>query len=119
MRVGEIGCPMVTLKPLPGPFVARRRSGPPLEGMGMRALLSFLIGCAIAGLVGFSVRAAPPPANYQGLWWNSPPQSESGWGINVAHQGDKIFATWFTYDTAGDGWWLSMTADKTAEGIYS
>ena len=39
--------------------------------------------------------------NYQGLWWASPANSESGWGINFAHQGDTIFATWFTYDTAG------------------
>ncbi len=33
--------------------------------------------------------------NYQGLWWNA---NESGWGINFAHQGDTIFATWFTFD---------------------
>ena len=59
------------------------------------------------------------PANYQGLWWNSPPESESGWGINLAHQGDTIFATWFTYDTAGDGWWLSMTANKIADRTYA
>jgi hypothetical protein len=59
------------------------------------------------------------PVNYQGLWWNSPPMSESGWGLNLAHQGDTIFATWYTYDTAGDGWWLSMTASKIAEGTYA
>jgi hypothetical protein len=40
----------------------------------------------------------PAPANYQGIWWNA---SESGWGINLAHQGDTVFASWFTYDTAG------------------
>ncbi len=43
----------------------------------------------------------------------------SGWGINFAHQGDVIFATWFTYDAAGKAWWLTMTATKTAEGVYS
>ena len=57
--------------------------------------------------------------NCQGLWWAAPPQSESGWGINLAHQGDTIFATWFTYGVGGQNWWLSMTANKTAEGIYS
>ena len=41
------------------------------------------------------------PAAYQGLWWNAPAGSESGWGINFAHQGDMIFATWFTYDAGG------------------
>ena len=39
--------------------------------------------------------------NYQGVWWNAPPGSESGWGINFAHQGDSLFATWFTYDVDG------------------
>ncbi|HJU23971.1 MAG TPA: hypothetical protein VJ891_15805, partial [Casimicrobiaceae bacterium] len=57
--------------------------------------------------------------NYQGLWWASPAGSESGWGINFAHQGDIIFATWFTYDTTGKAWWLSMTATKTAPNVYS
>jgi hypothetical protein len=59
------------------------------------------------------VVAAGPP-NYQGLWWNSPAASESGWGLNLAHQGDTIFATWFTYDVTGKPWWLAMTASKTS-----
>ena len=50
--------------------------------------------------------------NYQGLWWNAPAGSESGWGINFAHQGSVIFATWFTYDTNGRPLWLSMTTNK-------
>ena len=41
--------------------------------------------------------------NYQDLWWNS---AESGWGINLAHQGDTLFATWFTYGAAGRGAWF-------------
>ena len=57
--------------------------------------------------------------NYEGLWWNAPGGSESGWGINFAHQGDVIFATWFTYDATGKAWWLTMTANKSAEGVYS
>jgi hypothetical protein len=56
--------------------------------------------------------------NYQGLWWNSPDFSESGWGLNLAHQGDVIFATWFTYDADGKAWWLTMTAEKTADAVY-
>jgi hypothetical protein len=57
--------------------------------------------------------------NYEGLWWNAPAESESGWGINFAHQGDIIFASWFTYDLTGKGWWLVMTAPKTATNTYS
>jgi hypothetical protein len=67
------------------------------------------------------VIGTPPPtgSNFEGLWWKSPAESESGWGINLAHQGDVIFATWFTYDLTGKAWWLTMSADKTGEGIYA
>jgi len=58
------------------------------------------------------VVAAGPP-NYEGLWWDEA-DSESGWGLNLAHQGNVIFATWFTYDLTGKGWWLSMTANLTS-----
>ncbi len=54
--------------------------------------------------------------NYQDLWWN--PQ-ESGWGVNFTHQGDIIFATWFTYDAARQPWWLIAQLDKVAERVYS
>ena len=57
-------------------------------------------------------------ANYQGLWWHDPAGSESGWGLNLAHQGDTIFATWFTYDTTGKATWFAMTADRTPAGRY-
>jgi serine protease len=57
--------------------------------------------------------------NYQDIWWNAPPGSESGWGINLVHQGDTIFATWFTYDADGRPLWLSMTAQRTSPGTYA
>jgi serine protease len=67
-----------------------------------------------------TVSAAPGPVpNYGGVWWNAPAGSESGWGINIAHQGDVLFVSWFTYDAGGHAWWLSMTANKNADGTYS
>jgi hypothetical protein len=55
----------------------------------------------------------PPPAtfgfNVQGSWWASPAGSESGWGLKVAHQGNTLFATWFTYDADGQPMWLVMS----------
>lgn len=63
--------------------------------------------------------SGPAVANYEGLWWKSPAGSESGWGINLSHQGDVIFATWFTYDANGKAWWLSMTANKVGDKVYS
>ena len=62
------------------------------------------------------VATAPAQANYQGLWWNA---QEGGWGINFAHQGDIVFATWFTYDAHGKPWWLIAVLSRTAEGVYS
>jgi hypothetical protein len=65
--------------------------------------------------------AQPDPAlatNYQDLWWNAPGDSESGWGINFAHEGDTIFATWFTYDHDHTPMWLAATANRTTPGTY-
>ena len=67
--------------------------------------------CAIGGSSG-----AQP--NYQDLWWRTL-GLESGWGMNLTHQGDTIFLTWFTYDTDGQGLWLVATANKTAPGNYT
>jgi len=57
--------------------------------------------------------------NYQDIWWAVPAGSESGWGINFSHQGDIIFATWFTYDAQGKPWWLIAELHKGAAGTYS
>jgi hypothetical protein len=57
--------------------------------------------------------------NYTDLWWNAPAESEAGWGINFAHQGDIIFATWFTYDLQGKPWWLIAELHKMMGGVYS
>jgi hypothetical protein len=73
----------------------------------------------VTGFIGkYNATLATPP-NFQGLWWNAPANSEAGWGINFAHQGDTIFASWFTYDGAGHGAWLVMTATKSGTGTYS
>ena len=59
-----------------------------------------------------------PPVNFSGLWWNAPAGSESGWGLNLTHQDDVIFATWFTYDASGKDWWLAMTANRMPDGTF-
>ena len=56
--------------------------------------------------------------NYQGNWWSAG-AGESGWGLYLAHQGDNLFAGWFTYDSDGTPLWLSATATKTGNGVYS
>ena len=72
-------------------------------------------------LIAYNGAAQGPstPFNFGGLWWNAPGGSESGWGINFAHQGDVIFATWLTYDLAGKPWWLSMTAVNAGGNTFA
>jgi hypothetical protein len=41
--------------------------------------------------------------NYTDLWWNP---AESGWGLNINHQGQTLFATLFTFDRDGKPMWL-------------
>ena len=54
--------------------------------------------------------------NYQDLWWNA---SEPGWGLNIAHQGDTIFATWFTYGASGrDQWLMGSELRRQASGEF-
>ena len=57
-----------------------------------------------------------PSANFQDLWWRAPAGSESGWGLNVAQQGDTVFATWFTYDATGKGLWLVVPSATRSGG---
>jgi hypothetical protein len=63
----------------------------------------------------------PPAApNYQDLWVESPQIAGQGWGVNISHQGDTLFATWFTYQAGGKGQWLVMSnGAKTPQGTYT
>jgi hypothetical protein len=77
------------------------------------------LGAPFCGACQMAIRNALAPylpVAYQGLWWNAPAGSESGWGMNIAHQEDVIFATWFTYDGNGKAWWVSMTAPLVSGG---
>ena len=54
--------------------------------------------------------------NHTALWWNS---AESGWGLNVNHQGNKVFATLFTYDANRNPTWYVMSdGSRQADGTY-
>jgi hypothetical protein len=98
----------VSYNPLPDDGVhAIDRSGAPIQNVATN----------FAG-ASASVPAILHVRNYQGLWWASPAASESGWGINFAHQGDVIFATWFTYNASGKALWMTMIATRASEGVY-
>jgi hypothetical protein len=62
----------------------------------------------------FGSRAAA--TNYQDLWWNP---AEPGWGINITHQDNTLFATLFTYNSARRDLWLVMSAGvRQPDGSY-
>ena len=71
-------------------------------------------GAAVAAALGVS-----PTLNFQGMWYAAPAESEAGWGIDFAHQGDVIFATWFTHDANGKAWYMSMTASQTGSNTFA
>jgi hypothetical protein len=73
--------------------------------------------CTLGGSQGAST-------NYQDLWLHSPLGTEGGWGVNLSHQGDILFATWFTYlpglTQTNKGMWLVMSAgNKVSPGVYT
>jgi hypothetical protein len=64
---------------------------------------------------------APAPdfgaaANLQDLWWGGPTQD--GWGINLAHEGDTIYATWYAFDRDGSSAWFAALLAPSAPGRY-
>ncbi len=71
---------------------------------------------AKTGQYGLRMRADHVGQNYTSLWWN---EAESGWGINVDHQGNIVFATLFTYNPNGTPLWLVLpSGQKQADGSY-
>jgi lysyl endopeptidase len=54
--------------------------------------------------------------NYTDVWWNP---SESGWGVNIGHQGNVLFSVIYTYERDGSPVWLAASAVRGSLGIYS
>ena len=65
------------------------------------AFVAIAMVCSTIGLP-----TAAHANNYQDLWWNP---SESGWGINIAQQGDVMFATWFIYGASRQPTWIFLS----------
>ena len=92
---------------------------PPLDGTNSLSRSGATVANSprnFAGATGMVVPAPPAVANYQGLWWGAPAGAEAGWGLNIAQQGDTLFATWFTYDAQGRGMWLALSDTRRESG---
>ena len=71
---------------------------------------------ALTGAYDLQLRADRVNENYTDLWWNA---AESGWGINLNHQGNIVFATLFTYNANGTPVWLVMSnGARQPDGSY-
>jgi hypothetical protein len=70
-------------------------------------------------LLAFAPNVNGIPPIYQGRWSSPPAGSEEGWGLELAHQRDTVFVSWFTYDLAGRDWWLTMSAQRQKPKVYS
>ncbi len=62
---------------------------------------------AILGFISTLSFGAVPTADYSDLWFNP---NESGWGANVAQQGDTMFITLFVYGSTGAPTWYVASA---------
>jgi mono/diheme cytochrome c family protein len=87
-------------------------------GMGYLASLSVTQLQAIEAVLAAAAPPVQPPVQppatpfpgspviYSGMWWNP---AESGWSVNINHQGDVMFAALLTYDEAGAPLWLLLS----------
>jgi hypothetical protein len=103
----------------------RRERGVPMKWFLIGSIAVFTSGTCLSqdssSIPRMGIAGSDPNmsvANYQGMW-AVPNLAEAGWGINIAHQGNIIFVSWFTYDVNGKPWWLTMTAQQQSDGSFT
>jgi hypothetical protein len=74
-----------------------------------------LLFCCSLLLPSAALAATPFSPDASDLWWNP---DESGWGINLAQQGNVIFATLYVYGADGRAHWF-VSPDMEAQQVPS
>lgn len=74
-------------------------------------LAAITVACGLAT----SAAATSFSTDFTDLWWSG--QAESGWGVNVIHQGDTLFATFFIYGPDNAARWY--VAPANGPGVFS
>ena len=59
--------------------------------------------CSLQVLSGIIPRAGL--TNYTDHWWGG--TNASGWGLQISHQGNQVFAGWYSYNAQGTATWLT------------
>jgi len=76
------------------------------------AVLRYLV--VIAGLAAANAFATPQVHSATGLWINP---DESGWGLNLFHQGDTLFGALFVYGADGrPRWYVASSLVSSSDG---
>jgi hypothetical protein len=55
-------------------------------------------------------------SNYTDLWWQP---LESGWGLTIEHQGNRIYVAWYTYAADGQPVWMTALLSLQSDGSYA
>ena len=66
--------------------------------------------CTLQTPTGTSFRAGL--SNYTDHWWGGP--NAAGWGVQISHQGNQVFAGWFSYNQQGTATWLTAQGSQDA-----
>src|SRR5688572_18221962 len=78
------------------------------------AALGPLVCAAILSIAAPAAFATPQLRNATGLWINP---DESGWGLNLFHQGDTLFGALFVYGTDGQPrWYVASSLVSSDDG---
>lgn len=86
----------------------------------MRSLIRFFAAIALATGFAAPAYATSSTTDFTDLWWAG--QAESGWGVNLIHQGDVLFATFFIYRADNVAHWyvapnVGPAVDVTGGGL--
>lgn len=76
-------------------------------------LVFTLAAALLIALCGASAHATTDATDQTDFWWSV---GESGWAINVAHQYDTVFITFYVYGQDGRAIWYSGSAPLSASG---
>jgi hypothetical protein len=75
---------------------------------------------ALVAAVSFAAAATTTTTDYSDIWYNAPAESQSGWGVNIAQQGEVIFATLFVYGQDNTPrWFVAPNVPLTSANTFS
>lgn len=58
--------------------------------------------------------------DYTDIWYNAPAESQPGWGVNIAQQGDILFATLFVYGPDNTPrWYVAPNVPASGANVFS